>query len=301
MVQDTDAAGPDFGFMAFQTTGWQPPDPECAVGPRHVVSVVNMTLRIHDKEGTLLFDQLFEDFWAATSGGDFLFDPVALYDHHAGRFVIVTADHQGNQDGLNVAVSIASDPTEGWHKYFFDTDHVGDSIDFENLGMGPDAYYVTADYFSSWRNVIHILEKAPMLNGDAVTLRHHRTANELLSLAAVKSYDSAPPAQYFADQDQALRPARSARCTDRRHLRCDGSELQQSAGRHPEGFVPPGQHAGRSDQEWCLPQRIAVADPQHRRKQHRAGALVRDRDERLAGRCRHPGPGSERQPELRRR
>ncbi len=198
MVQDTDAAGPDFGFMAFQTTGWQPPDPECAVGPRHVVSVVNMTLRIHDKEGTLLFDQLFEDFWAATSGGDFLFDPVALYDHHAGRFVIVTADHQGNQDGLNVAVSIASDPTEGWHKYFFDTDHVGDSIDFENLGMGPDAYYVTADYFSSWRNVIHILEKAPMLNGDAVTLRHHRTANELLSLAAVKSYDSAPPAQYFA-------------------------------------------------------------------------------------------------------
>ncbi len=197
-AQDLDAAGPDFGFMAFQSTGWQPPDPDCAAGPGHVVSVVNMTLRVHTKDGTLVSDELLEDFFAATSGGDFLFDPVALYDHHAGRFVIATADHQGSQDGLNVAISQSSDPTDGWHKYFFDTDAIGDFIDFENLGAGVDAYYITADYFGSWRNVIHILEKAPMLSGAPVTLRHYRTANTLLSLGAVKSYDTAAPAQYFA-------------------------------------------------------------------------------------------------------
>ncbi|MAE71425.1 MAG: hypothetical protein CME06_13280 [Gemmatimonadetes bacterium] len=197
-AQDLDAAGPDFGFMAFQTTGWQPPDPDCAAGAGHIVSVVNMTLRVHTKEGTLVSDELLEDFFAATSGGDFLFDPVALHDHHADRFVIATADHQGSQDGLNVAVSRSNDPADGWHKYYFDTDAIGDFIDFENLGVGVDAYYITADYFGSWRNVIHILEKTPMLSGDPVTLRHHRTANTALSLGAVKSYDPAAPAQYFA-------------------------------------------------------------------------------------------------------
>ena len=192
-------AGPDPGFMGFESTGWQPPDPDIAAGTQHIVSVVNMSMRIHTKAGSLLFDQTFEEFFAQESGGEFLFDPVALYDPHAGRFVVVTADRQGvSQDGLNVAISKTGDPTKGWHKYYIQTDHLGDSIDFENLGVGPNAYYITADYFTGWHNQIHILEKAPMLRGEPVELRHHRTASTLLSLAAVKSYDPNPPAQYFA-------------------------------------------------------------------------------------------------------
>ena len=196
-VQDIQAVGPDFGFMAFQTTAWQPPDPECASGPNHIVSVVNMDIRVHTKTGTLISSELFEDFFSAQSGGDFLFDPVAAYDHHADRFVVVTADHLGSRDGLNVAVSKTSDPTDGWHKYFFNCDSVGDYIDFENLGVGTDAYYVTADYFGNYRNVIHIFEKGPMLSGMAVTMKTITTANTLRSLGAVKTYDASAPAQYF--------------------------------------------------------------------------------------------------------
>lgn len=195
---DFDAAGPDFGFTAFQTTAWQPPDPDCAAGPNHIVSVVNMDIRVHTKDGTLISSQLLEDFFAGQSGGDFLFDPVALYDHHVDRFVIATADHQGSQDGLNIAITKTSDPTDGWHKYYFNTDSIGDYIDFENLGMGSEAYYVTADYFGSYRNVIHIFEKAPMLSGSPFSIRSKTTANTLLSLGSVKSYDADPPAQYFA-------------------------------------------------------------------------------------------------------
>jgi len=197
-IVDIQAAGPDFGFMAFQTTAWQPPDPDMSVGPNHIVSVVNMDIRVHTKAGTLISSELFEDFFAGQSGGDFLFDPVTAYDHHANRFVVVTADHLGSRDGLNMAVSKTDDPTDGWHKYFFQTDHIGSYIDFENLGIGTDAYYVTADYFSGGGNVIHIFEKAPMLTGSPVTLKHIQTSSSLLSLGAVKTYDSAPPAQYFA-------------------------------------------------------------------------------------------------------
>jgi hypothetical protein len=198
MAMDLDAAGPDYGFMAFQTTAWQPPDPDCAAGPNHIVSVVNMDIRIHTKDGTLVFNQKLETFFAGTGAGDFVFDPVAVYDPHADRFVIATADHQGSADGLNIAVSASSDPTEGWHKYHFNTDAIGDYIDFENLGVGPDAYYIAADYFGNYRNVIHIFDKTPMLSGQPFSIRSVRTANTLLSLGAVKCYDSNPPAQYFA-------------------------------------------------------------------------------------------------------
>ncbi len=198
-VVDLTAVGPDFGFMAFQTTAWQPPDNDCAAGPDHIVSVVNMDIRVHTKAGLLLSDELLEDFFASTSGGDFLFDPVAAYDHHADRFVIATADHQGSADGLNVAVSKTNDPTDGWHKYYFDTDSIGDYIDFENLGIGTDAYYITADYFGSYENVIHIFDKAPMLIGAPVTIKYlNTTTSGLMSLGAVKTYDANPPAQYFA-------------------------------------------------------------------------------------------------------
>ena len=199
-VFDGRSAGPDFGFMAFQTTAWSPPDPDLAVGPDHIVSVVNMDIRVHTKSGSLISSELFEDFFAGQSGGTFLFDPVAAYDHHAGRFIVVTADHQGySQDGINVAVSKTDDPTDGWHKYYFQTDAIGDYIDFENLGIGTDAYYVTADYFGwPYSNVIHIFEKAPMLSGNPVTLKHIKTTSSLLSLGAVKTYDTDSPAQYFA-------------------------------------------------------------------------------------------------------
>ncbi len=199
-VFDGKGAGPDFGFMAFQTTAWTPPDPDIAVGPDYLVSVVNMDIRVHTKSGTLISSELLEDFFSGQSGGTFLFDPVAAYDNHAGRYVVATADHQGySQDGLNVAVSKTSDPTDGWHKYYFQTDNIGDYIDFENLGIGTDAYYVTADYFG-WPggNVIHIFEKDPMLSGDPVTLKYIKTSSSLLSLGAVKTYDADPPAQYFA-------------------------------------------------------------------------------------------------------
>ncbi|MFG0330205.1 MAG: hypothetical protein ACF8PN_09935 [Phycisphaerales bacterium] len=190
--------GPDFGFLAYQTTEWQPPDPDIAVGPDHVVAVVNMRIKVFTKDGTEVFHEYLEDFFRKVGANNFVFDPVAAYDRFNDRYVIATAEHNGSLDILNVAVSKTNNPLDGWHKYGFNVDFIGSFVDFENLGIGPDAYYITADYFGGGGNNIHIFEKAPMLNGQPVTLKRVNTSAGFYSLGAVTSYDANQPAQYFA-------------------------------------------------------------------------------------------------------
>lgn len=193
--------GPDFGFQAFTTTEWQPPDPDLAVGPNHVIAVVNMRIMVLDKAGNQISEQYLEDFWGDLGANYFVFDPVAQYDHYADRYVVVAAEHEGgnsSQSRLDVAVSMTSDPTQGWHKYRFNLNSIGTFVDFENLSIGKDAYFISADYFGSGGNNIHIFEKAPMLQGNPVTMGHIRTVNGQISLSGTDDFDSNAPANYFA-------------------------------------------------------------------------------------------------------
>ncbi|MBL1215920.1 MAG: hypothetical protein D8M59_00315 [Planctomycetes bacterium] len=192
--------GPDFGFIGYTTTEWQPPDPDLAVGPEHIVGVVNMRIAIYDKNGTELFHDYLENFWGGLGADYFVFDPVAQYDPHADRFVVASAEHQGgnaNLSYLDVAVSMTSNPMDGWHKYRFSLSSIGAFVDFENLAIGTDAYYITADYFGGGGNNIHIFDKSKMLNGDPVTMKHVTTGGSLISLGAADNWDTAAPAQYF--------------------------------------------------------------------------------------------------------
>jgi len=193
-------AGPDYGFQAYTTTEWQPPDPDLAVGPDHIVGVVNMRVAVYDKAGNELFHEYLEDFWGDLGANYFVFDPVAQYDHLADRFVVVSAEHRGGDSYncyLDVAVSKTSNPMDGWHKYSFSVSGIGYFLDFENLGIGEDAYFVTADYFGGQGNFIHIFEKAPMLNGNSVTMDHVRTTTSLISLGSTDIMTPGAPAQYF--------------------------------------------------------------------------------------------------------
>lgn len=194
-------AGPDFGFQAFTTTEWQPPDPDLAVGPNHVIAVVNMRIMVLDKAGNQISEQYLEDFWGDLGANYFVFDPVAQYDHYAGRYVVVAAEHEGgnsSQSRLDVAVSKTSDPTDGWHKYRFTLNSIGSFVDFENLSIGKDAYFICADYFGGGGNVIHIFNKTPMLSGNPVTMTYVRTVNGQISLCGTDDFDTNAPAHYFA-------------------------------------------------------------------------------------------------------
>ncbi|MGI9014971.1 MAG: choice-of-anchor J domain-containing protein [Phycisphaerales bacterium] len=197
--------GQDFGFIGFQNTGWTPPDPDLAVGPNHVVVVVNGGIRAYTKDGTLVFEDDIsgsDGFWGEVGATHFVFDPVAVYDTLSGRYIVVTTEHgdpNRSIEIINIAVSQTSDPLDGWHKYRFNFESVGNFIDFPNLGVGPDAIYVTCDYFSDPRgNWIHIFDKQRLMNGQSVTPKVLQTSGGFRSLGAITSYDAEQPAQYFA-------------------------------------------------------------------------------------------------------
>ena len=112
-----------------------------------------------DKDGNQQFNTGLES-WFGSNG--FVFDPVALYDPHANRFVIAAAEHN-NGDYFRIAVSDDDNPNGTWYKYRVNVSSICGFIDFENLGCSSTAYSVAADCFGGGGNYIHVMEKAPML------------------------------------------------------------------------------------------------------------------------------------------
>ncbi len=197
--------GPDFGFEAFTSTEWTPPDPDLAVGPEYIVGVVNIWIRFFDKSGDIFLDQHLADFFGSTS---FSFDPIAMYDPLVDRYVVASAEHDpSSRDFLNIAVSDDNDPNGTWYTYRFNVESYCDYVDFPNLGSGEDAYFIATDCFG-WPsgNFIHIFEKAPMLVGDPVTITHVKTSSSFNSVGSSKLYDAGTEAAYFASAHAVSSP-----------------------------------------------------------------------------------------------
>ena len=65
-----------------------PPDPELAVGPNHVIAVVNVAFEIYNKSGTsVVGPTTFSSFMAGNANCTGVFDPNAIYDEEAGRYL----------------------------------------------------------------------------------------------------------------------------------------------------------------------------------------------------------------------
>jgi hypothetical protein len=105
-------------FIGYNGTGWTPPDTNIAVGPSHIVEVVNESVAIYDKAtGNKLSSQTLSSFFSGFVSGDYgFFDPSVLYDEAAGRFVVeAQADSAAASKGyVDIAVSNFSDPTQGF-------------------------------------------------------------------------------------------------------------------------------------------------------------------------------------------
>lgn len=208
-IQFPESVGPDFGFMAFPPTQWRPPDPDLSVGRNQIVATVNMQIAIFDKAGNELSNEPIDDFFKEVGGDFFYVDPVTQYDQLANRFVVVAGEHEGGdktKSRLDFAISKTTNPMDGWWKYRFNLEPYGDYFDFQNLGIGTDAYFVTSDYFDSKGSRLHILAKAPMLNGDPVSLNVVSITNQKsISLAPIDMIDTDAPAEYMVTSFSGLR------------------------------------------------------------------------------------------------
>ncbi len=150
------AAAPCESFIGILDTGWNPPDPDVAVGPDHVVEVVNSSIAIFDKHTGQKLMQSTAAFWFSGTNpappSSFIYDPKVVYDPNGGRFIILyLCTDDVSESSYLVSVSSTSDAMDDWYSYNFDATLNGITPtstwpDYPGLGFDFDqAVYVTSN------------------------------------------------------------------------------------------------------------------------------------------------------------
>src|SRR5712692_4723891 len=142
-----------FGFA------FVPPDTNGAVGATQFLQMVNVTIAVYDKSsGALqLGPAAIHTLWAGFGGlcefggGTPTFadggDPVVLYDHLAGRWLVTQLQYNTSftQTAQCVAVSTSSDATGTYNRYEYDFG--ANFPDYPKFSVWPDAYYNSINVF----------------------------------------------------------------------------------------------------------------------------------------------------------
>jgi hypothetical protein len=122
--------------------GCQPPDPVIAVGPSHIVEMVNVAFSIYLKDGTrVVGPSQISALWAGQTGAcatSNAGDPIAVFDEMADRWLL----SQFFSNGICVAVSQTNDPTGTYNLYKFD---LPEFPDYFKIGAWPSSYFVGAN------------------------------------------------------------------------------------------------------------------------------------------------------------
>lgn len=115
---------PKTGFDGIAQDGSIPPDPNIAVGPNHIVQLVNSEIAIYSKDGAILsgYPKKLSSLWASIGGGcssKNAGDPVVQYDAQADRWVITQLGSLRSPYSECFAISTTPDPTGTYHQYSY--------------------------------------------------------------------------------------------------------------------------------------------------------------------------------------
>jgi hypothetical protein len=187
--------------------GVSPTDPCMAVGPNHVMQMVNGSIgstiggffRIWDKNGNPLTGQIFMQ---TLSGKPGLGDCIPIYDRMADRWVITEMPSPNLAAPWEhvILVSKTNDPTGQWFVYTFSVG--ADFPDYPKFSLWSNAYYATSNDFPNagayTKSSIYAFDRAKMLAGDptASMIRYSFSdaSNKFLSVAPVTYQAGTPPA-----------------------------------------------------------------------------------------------------------
>jgi len=163
--------GNDDNSACTQVFEIEPPDPQVAVGPNHVLETVNILGRIYTRGGTTQYTFRLRDFFGLPSGYSES-DPKILYDTLSGRWFAtylssVNATSGPDEGRLHIAVSATSDPLV-WNTYYIP--YVDRFPDFPGIGLTSDKVTVSSNLFDI--NTVTfvgehtiVLQKADLLGG----------------------------------------------------------------------------------------------------------------------------------------
>lgn len=172
-LQSVTATQPPESVAAFDGLGYSsvcPADPTMAVGPNHIVQMVNdrsgTDLQIWDKAGNVLMGKkLLSDITGVQGYGDC----IALYDALADRFIL-TEIQFGSALGFTIAISATGDPLGAYYTYVFPNTVL---TDYPKYSVWTNAYFAkTNDFrpqggsFSYVGETLYAFDKQGMLKGN---------------------------------------------------------------------------------------------------------------------------------------
>ena len=200
-------------FTAMGATGDEPPDPDIAVGPSHIVEVVNTDIAFYTKSGTKLFQQSTQNFFQGVSPQDFESDPKVLYDQVAKRFIVeilsLNFASSGGVSEFLIGVSNTSDPTAGWKLFkVSNLQTVGSNtywLDYPGFGYNKDMIAFAGNMFampgSTGYNGVQIVafDKNALYNGTATPTKFSLPNGNTTQIT--KTLDATNPAIYAIEAE----------------------------------------------------------------------------------------------------
>lgn len=147
-----------------------PPDTMGAVGPNHIVTMLNSQVRIQSRAGVERSVVGLTTFWLSLNGVPF--DPKIVYDAPTGRWI---AACEANADSPNsrvfLAISSSSDPTQSWTFYSFVAESSGQTwSDYTCLGLNSRWVVISNNMFTVGGDgflgaKMRVIEKASLVAG----------------------------------------------------------------------------------------------------------------------------------------
>src|SRR5467141_1313807 len=182
------STSPGLDFDGIGADRVAPPDTNGSVGATQFVQIVNVEYAVYNKtSGALLLGPTpIHNIWSGFNGdcanGDGS-DPVVLYDKSAQRWVVGQMNIKLN--AYCMAVSTTSDATQSYYRYEFSFG--SNTPDYPKLAVWPDAYYWTANTFSSASAFLGAnpcaFDRATMLSGgpaNAICMQQNPSVDSLL-------------------------------------------------------------------------------------------------------------------------
>ena len=140
--------------------GWVPPDNALAVGPANVVTVENSAIEFSSLSGAVQNLQTLSSFFAPLGAYTFIYDPHVFYDSVNGRYVVVVDElnSTSTQSNLLVAVSVDSNPADGWHFQAINATQVVGGVttwaDYPMVAVDGKNVYISTNQFDLKGNYV---------------------------------------------------------------------------------------------------------------------------------------------------
>jgi hypothetical protein len=193
-----------------------PPDTDGAVGPNHVVTMLNSQVRVHDRSGRELVTTTLASFWARVSADLFVSDPRIEYDPATDRWIVsaIAFTNAVKDSSVLVGASQTGDPTGTWDLYRIVADPDTSLLfaDYPTLGFNKDWIAVQVNMYGFpqtdptsrqqlVRTQIYAFDKSNILAGGS-DARHTRFSRDDLGSTQVPAvtYDAGLPVLFLLEE-----------------------------------------------------------------------------------------------------